>query len=87
MQVAAGLEQGSAAMITAVEPGSPAAAAGLMSGDMIVTLDRLAVTGADDLIRILTGERIGRTVDVDVLRLGKRRSFGLVPAERVGKPR
>jgi S1-C subfamily serine protease len=73
-------------MITAVEPGSPAAAAGLMSGDMIVALDRLAVTGADDLIRILTGERIGRPVDVEVLRLGKRRSFGLVPAERAGKP-
>jgi S1-C subfamily serine protease len=87
MQVAAGLEQGSAAMITAVEPGSPAATAGLMSGDMIVALDRLAVTGADDLIRILTGERIGRPVDVEVLRLGKRRSFGLVPGERVGKPR
>ncbi len=85
LQVAAGLEQGSAAMITAVEPGSPAAAAGLMSGDMIVALDATAVTGADDLIRILTGERIGRSVEVEVLRLGKRRRFGLVPAEREGK--
>jgi len=85
LQVAAGLDQGSAAIITAVEPGSPAATAGLMSGDMIVALDAIAVTGADDLIRILTGERIGRSVDVEVLRLGKRRRFGLVPAEREGK--
>jgi S1-C subfamily serine protease len=82
LQVAASLEQGSAAMITAVETASPAAAAGLMSGDMIVALDGTAVTGADDLIRILTGERIGRTLEIEVLRLGKRRRFRLVPAER-----
>jgi S1-C subfamily serine protease len=85
LQLAAGLAQNSGAMITAVEPGSPAAAAGLMSGDMIVALDGLAVTGVDDLIRTLTGERIGRAVDIEVLRLGQRRRFNLVPAERAGK--
>jgi len=52
-----------------------------MSGDMIVTLDRLPVTGADDLIRILTGERIGRQVEVEVLRLGTLRTFRLVPGD------
>jgi S1-C subfamily serine protease len=85
LQLAAELEQSTAAMITAVEPGSPAAAAGLTSGDMIVALDGKAVTGSDDLIRILTGERIGRAVDIEVLRLGKRRRFSLVPAERDAK--
>jgi S1-C subfamily serine protease len=82
LQVAAGLEQTSAAMITSVETASPAGAAGLMSGDMIVALDGTAVTGADDLIRILTGERIGRALEIEVLRLGKRRRFRLVPGER-----
>ena len=60
MQLAAGLTQGSAATITASEPGSPANRAGLLTGDMIVTLDGAPVTGADDLIRLLTGERIGQ---------------------------
>ena len=40
---------------------------------MIVTLDGAPVTGADDLIRLLTGERIGQPVEIDVLRLGKPR--------------
>ena len=48
---------------------------------MIVTLDGLPVTGADDLIRILTGERIGACIEVEVLRLGTRRKFSLVPRD------
>jgi len=82
MQLAAGLTQGSAATITESVPGSPANRAGLLTGDMIVTLDGEPVTGADDLIRLLTGERIGRAVEIDVLRLGKPRRFTLVPEER-----
>jgi S1-C subfamily serine protease len=82
MQLAAGLAQGSAATITESVPGSPANRAGLLTGDMIVTLDGVPVTGADDLIRLLTGERIGRPVEIDVLRLGKPRRFTLVPEER-----
>ena len=82
MQLAAGLTQDSAATITASEPGSPANRSGLLSGDMIVTLDGAPVTGADDLIRLLTGERIGKPVEIGVLRLGKPRTFTLVPEER-----
>jgi S1-C subfamily serine protease len=82
MQLAAELTQGTAAAITASEPGSPANRAGLLTGDMIVTLDGEPVTGADDLIRLLTGERIGKAVEIKVLRLGKPRTFTLVPEER-----
>jgi len=82
MQLAAGLTQSSAATITASEPGSPANRSGLLTGDMIVTLDREPVTGADDLIRLLTGERIGKSIEIGVLRLGKPRTFTLVPQER-----
>ncbi len=85
LQLAAGLAQESAAMITTVAPGSPGSVAGLMSGDMIVTLDGVPITGADDLIRTLTGERIGRTVEIEVLRLGRRRLFATVPQERTPK--
>jgi S1-C subfamily serine protease len=81
-QLAAQLNQASAATISASEPGSPANRAGLLTGDMIVALDGQPVTGADDLTRLLTGERIGRTVEIDVLRLGKPRRFSLVPEER-----
>jgi S1-C subfamily serine protease len=86
LQLAAGLSQASAATIIASEPGSPANLAGLLTGDMIVRLDREPVTGADDLIRVLTGEKIGRMIEVDVLRLGKPRTFTLVPEERKKPP-
>jgi len=40
------------------------------------------VTGADDLIRLLAGEKIGRAVEIDALRSGDRRTLSLVPTER-----
>jgi S1-C subfamily serine protease len=85
LQLAAGLEQASAAMIGTIEPASPAADAGLMSRDLIVALDGTPITGADDLIRALTGERIGRAVEIEVLRMGKRRRFTVTPQERGGR--
>jgi len=82
MQLAAGLTQSSAATITASEPGSPANRSGLLTCDMIVALDGQPVTGADDLLRLLTGERIGKSIEIRVLRLGKPRTFTLAPEER-----
>jgi S1-C subfamily serine protease len=82
LQLANGLTQSSAATITSSEPGSPANRSGLLTGDMIVTLDGRPVTGADDLIRLLTGERIGRSIEIAVLRLGRLRKFSLAPEER-----
>ncbi len=79
---AAGLAQESAVIVATVEPGSPAERAGLVSGDIILTLDGLAVTGADDLIRMLAGEKIGRRVEIEILHSGSRRTLSLMPDER-----
>jgi S1-C subfamily serine protease len=79
---AAGLTQESAVMVASIEPGSPAERAGLASGDIILALDGTAVTGADDLIRILAGDKIGRTIEVETLHNGSRRVLSLVPHER-----
>jgi S1-C subfamily serine protease len=53
-----------------------------MSGDIILALDGIAVTGADDLIRMLAGDKIGRTVEIEALHNGSRRVISLVPDER-----
>jgi S1-C subfamily serine protease len=86
LQLAADVLQGSGAMISTSEQGAPANRAGLLTGDIIFALDGQKVTGADDLIRLLTGDRIGREIEMEVLRLGRRRSFTLTPEERVRRP-
>ena len=79
---AAGIDNAFGAMVTTAEPNGPAAAAGLMSYDIIVRLDGATVTGVDDLIRLLNGERIGRRVAVEALRRGRLDIYELVPRER-----
>jgi S1-C subfamily serine protease len=79
---AAGLSQESALIIASIEPASPADRAGLAAGEIILALDGTAVTGADDLIRLLAGEKIGRSVEIETLRNGERRRVSLTPNER-----
>ena len=78
----AGVVQESAVVVAGVEPASPAERAGLVAGDMLLSLDGQAVTGADDLIRILTGEKIGHKVEIELLRERKRQQVSLEPQER-----
>jgi S1-C subfamily serine protease len=82
LQIAAALTQASAVMLASVEAGSPADRAGLKAGDIVLAVDGQPVTGADDLIRILTGEKIGRVVEVELLRKAKRERVALTPGER-----
>jgi len=79
---AAGLAQDSAVMVGTVEPDSAAARAGLRAGDIVLGLDGEIIAGADDLVRALTGDRIGRAVALEVLRGTERLALSVVPRER-----
>jgi S1-C subfamily serine protease len=79
---AAGLVQDRAVMIGTVEPDSAAEHAGLRPGDIIVALDDIPIAGADDLVRDLTGDKIGRSVAFEVLRGIERLTIAAVPRER-----
>jgi S1-C subfamily serine protease len=79
---AAGLTQDRAVMIGTVEPDSAAERAGLRPGDIIVALDGAIIAGADDLVRALTGDKIGRSVAFDVMRGTERLTIDAVPWER-----
>jgi S1-C subfamily serine protease len=79
---AADIGQESAVMIASIEPASPAERAGMAVGDIILALDGAAVTGADDLIRLLAGDKIGTPVEIDILRNGARQVLSLLPVER-----
>ena len=77
-----GLTQTSGAMITQVEKASPADHAGLLSGDTILRLDGLTVTGPDELVRLLDSSRINRTIPVDILRRSDEFRIWAGPVER-----
>ena len=77
-----GLEQATGAVVTAVESGGPADEAGVLTGDIILSVDGVGIAGADDLVRALDGSRIGRTIAVDVLRRSDRRRFWVGLKER-----
>jgi len=80
--IAADIGNGFGAMLSAIEQGGPANKAGLLSHDLVVRLDGEPVTGVDDMIRLLDRNRIGKRVAIDVLRLGRLRSFEVAPTER-----
>jgi S1-C subfamily serine protease len=71
----------SGVLVASSEDGSPAAAAGLCTGDVIVALGDTAVTGVDDLHRLLTEDLIGVPVDITVLRRIERLRLAAVPRE------
>jgi S1-C subfamily serine protease len=71
----------SAVLVISVEPGSPAAAAGLEEGDVIVALDNRAIATIDDLHRILTGDKIGVKSKLTVLRHSQKLDVDLVPRD------
>ena len=64
-----------------VVPGSPAAGAGIRSGDLIVSLDGVPIEDARDLQRLMVGERIGRSVNAVIWRDGELRTIPVHPAE------
>lgn len=71
-----------AVRIGELEPGGPADVGGLRVGDVITALDGIPVAGSDDLVRLLGAERIGRAVEVSVLRAGRIERVTVVPRER-----
>jgi S1-C subfamily serine protease len=64
------LGQQTGLMLMSVEADSPAAQGGLLQGDVVVTLDNVAVRQLDDLQALLTGERVGKMAVVRFVRAG-----------------
>jgi S1-C subfamily serine protease len=64
-----------------VVSGSPAAAAGLQGGDVIVSVGEAAVAKAGDLQRLMVEARIGSKLPLTVLRGDRTVVVDVVPAE------
>ena len=79
--------QRTAVIVVDLQPGSPAAAAGLLVGDIILSLDGIPITDPLDLRGVLRSERIGQRVRGSVIRAGRVLDVDVTIGERPGATR
>lgn len=68
-------------LVVSVEAGSPAAAAGLKAGDIIIRLGDIEVKSVDDLHRLLDTRAVDQSMDVALIRSGEHRQLAVRPRE------
>ena len=76
-----GLSESRGALVASVNDGSPAAKAGIKSGDVITKFDGKDVTEMRKLPRIVAETPINKSVPVELFRDGKRQSLSVVVGE------
>ncbi|KPL20175.1 MAG: serine protease [Anaerolineae bacterium SM23_84] len=72
----------SGVQVTAVEEDSPAKKAGLLERDLIVAFDGQAVSSIDDLLRLLSEERIGVQSQLTIIRGAEKLNLTVIPEDR-----
>jgi S1-C subfamily serine protease len=77
-----GLVQRTAVIAVNVKADTPAASAGLVLGDIIVSIAGQPITEPEDLVTVLRPERVGETVTVSLLRGGEPRELQVTIGER-----
>lgn len=69
-------------LIVGVTPGGPADAAGLLIGDVLIEFEGQPVSAAEDLLDLLTTDRVGRAAKVRLLRAGAPQEVSVTVTER-----
>jgi S1-C subfamily serine protease len=80
--IAAQLGQDTGLLLLSVEPNSPAEKGRLYLGDTIVSLDERPVRHLDDLFALLSGDQVGKSVPVRILRGGQTHDLTVTIGER-----
>jgi Do/DeqQ family serine protease len=70
-----GLKNTAGAFVRVVVPNSPAAAAGLKPGDVILELDGVRVENPEKVIRTIRTRKVGETMEIKVYREGRTRDI------------
>ncbi len=69
-------------LIVKVDEGSPAQQGGILLGDILVTLDGRAIKDSEDLQLLLSGERVGKAVPINVIRGSALHTLNVIIGER-----
>ncbi|MBX7167747.1 MAG: trypsin-like peptidase domain-containing protein [Pirellulales bacterium] len=77
-----GLNSTRGALVSQVEPGSPAAKAGIETGDVIRSWDGEPIDEPDDLILLVGQTEIGKAVEARLLRFGRELTVRVTVEER-----
>lgn len=77
-----GMSRPQGALVANVEPGGPAARAGIQSGDVVVGVNGKTVEDASDLPRLIGEMRPGTRADIRVWRKGGSRDLAVVVGEQ-----
>lgn len=70
------------ALISQVVPGSPAAKAGLQSGDIIMKINKEKIKSNSDMHSIISLTRVGSKIDLTIMRSGKPMDFSVVSVDQ-----
>jgi S1-C subfamily serine protease len=71
----------SGVLVISVTPGSPAARSGLREGDVMIAYNDQPVASIDALHKLLTGEQIGVTAQVTIVRGTEKLTLPITPSE------
>jgi len=77
-----GLENASGVRVRSVERDSPASAAGIESGDLIVSYDGETISGIDSLQKTLNLQRVGRACEIVLVRHTRKLNLEITAIER-----
>ncbi len=73
-----GIKEAQGALVADVQADTPAAKAGIKSGDVVLSVEGQPIKDARELSRRIAGFQPGATVKLNVLRDGKERAFDVV---------
>ncbi len=80
--VAEAVGQETGLLLVSVEEGSPAQEGGLTVGDIIIAVDNESVQNLGNLLSMLTGDRVGKTALIGIVRGGQPQELPVTIGER-----
>jgi S1-C subfamily serine protease len=76
------LDRDGGLLVTTIEHEGPASVGGLLVGDVIVGIDRKPVAEPEDVLKVLTGDTVGRSLGLDLVRGGQTAKVEVLVGER-----